>query len=103
GHHVTAQPTQINFENNLAYEIIKHNNKGFKYMVLEDESKNIGRSFIPTNLYRLFHSSDVIFLESSMEERINNILEDYVINGQNEFISSYNDKDLGIQLWYEDM
>lgn len=103
GHHVTAQPTQINFENNLAYEIIKHNNKRFKYMILEDESKNIGRSFIPTSLYSLFHGADLIFLESLMEERVDNILEDYVINGQKEFIASCNDKDLAIELWYEDM
>lgn len=103
GHHITAQPTQINFENNLAYEIIKHNNKGFRYMILEDESKNIGKSFIPNNLYRLFHSADVILLEASMEERVENILDDYVINGQQEFISSYNNEELGIQLWYEDM
>ncbi|CUN61300.1 tRNA 2-selenouridine synthase [Clostridium disporicum] len=103
GHHVTIQPTQINFENNLAYEIIKHSNKEYKYIILEDESKNIGKSFIPNNLYRLFHSSDVIFLESSIEERVENILDDYVINGQKEFIAAYNDNELGVQLWYDDM
>lgn len=103
GHHITAQPTQINFENNLAYEIINHNNKGFKYMILEDESKNIGKSFIPNNFYSSLHGADVIFLETSMEERIENILYDYVINRQNEFISNYNNEDLGRQFWYEDM
>lgn len=103
GHNVTPQPTQINFENNLAYEIIKHNNKGYKYMVLEDESKNIGRSFIPSNIYNNIHKADVVFLEATIDERVDNILLDYVINGQKQFIELHNDKDLGIKLWYEDM
>ncbi|GFP76622.1 tRNA 2-selenouridine(34) synthase MnmH [Clostridium fungisolvens] len=103
GHFVTPQPTQINFENNLAYSVIKHGDKNFKYMILEDESKNIGKSFIPKDFYSYFQSGDVIFLDATVEERVYNILEEYVVNGQREHIEALKDMDLGLEAWLEDM
>lgn len=103
GHFITPQPTQINFENNLAYSIIKHEAENYKYMILEDESKNIGRSFIPKNYYDHFQRGDIIFLEASVEERVENILEEYVINGQREHIEALKDRNLGLQSWLNDM
>ncbi|GFZ30353.1 tRNA 2-selenouridine synthase [Clostridium zeae] len=103
GHFVTPQPTQINFENNLAYSAIKHEAKNYKYMILEDESKNIGKSFIPKEFYNYFQSGDVIFLDATIEERVYNILEEYVINGQREHIEALKDRDLGLQAWLDDM
>lgn len=103
GHHVTPQPTQINFENNLAYEIIKHKSKGYSYIVFEDEGKNIGRSFIPSPFYNFMHNGDLIFLEESLEQRILNILDDYVINGQKEFENEKDDFEITMNLWKNDM
>jgi tRNA 2-selenouridine synthase len=80
GHFITPQPSQINFENNLAYSVIKQEAKNYKYMILEDESKNIGKSFIAKDFYNHFQSGDVIFLKVTVEERVENILEEYVIN-----------------------
>lgn len=103
GSYLTPQPTQINFENKLAYEIIKHNNKGYNYIILEDESKNIGKSFIPNNFYNLIHNGDVVFLEVSLEERISNILADYVIEAQDYYIKFYNDIEIGMNNWYKNI
>ncbi|GKU30218.1 tRNA 2-selenouridine(34) synthase MnmH [Clostridium folliculivorans] len=103
GHFVTPQPTQINFENNLAYSVIKHEAKNFKYMILEDESKNIGKSFIPKDFYNYFQSGAVIFLDATVEERVYNILEEYVINGQRDHIEAMKDRDLGLEAWLDDM
>lgn len=103
GGYLTPQPTQINFENNLAYDIIKHSNNNYKHLVVEDEGKNIGKSFIPNKFYEFIHEGNVVFLEASLDERINNILYDYVIYAQKEFIKFYNNFDLGMQKWYENI
>ncbi|MDF2595860.1 MAG: selU [Clostridia bacterium] len=59
GKQVTPQPTQINFENNLAYALIQHRNKAYPYMILEDEGKNIGSCFLPKPLAAYFNSGDL--------------------------------------------
>ncbi|WP_265207392.1 tRNA 2-selenouridine(34) synthase MnmH [Clostridium sporogenes] len=103
GHFITPQKTQINFENSLAYSLIKHENKNYKYMILEDESKNIGKNFIPKGSYNHFHSGDVIFLDATVEERVGNILQEYVVNGQKEHIEALKYKDLALESWLNDM
>ncbi|MGL5381256.1 tRNA 2-selenouridine(34) synthase MnmH [Clostridium sp.] len=103
GHFVTSQPTQINFENNLAYNVIKHKDKGYNYMILEDEGKNIGKNFIPSSFYNYFHNGDLIFLETPLEERIENILNDYVINDQRKNIDSLNNEELGLEAWFNNI
>lgn len=103
GHFITPQPTQINFENNLAYSLIKHQDKNNKYMILEDEGKNIGKSFIPRGFYNYYRGGDAIFLDAAVEERVENILEEYVINGQREHIEALKYRDLALESWLNDM
>ncbi len=91
GHYNTPQPTQINFENNLSYAIISHESHHYEYMLLEDEGKNIGKSYLPIPLVTHFNQSKRILLEVSMESRIQNTLNEYVIESQ---------KIYGLQEWY---
>lgn len=103
GHNLTPQPSQINFENNLAYDIIKLNESNYKHMIIEDEGKSIGKNFIPIEFFNFFHNSKVIMLDCSMEERINNILVDYVINAQKNYINGCEDSSIGLHKWYDDI
>lgn len=103
GHFVTPQPSQIDFENKLAYEIIKKGEKGYKNIIFEDESKNIGRNYMPKSFYEHFHSGDVVFVDVNIEDRVENILKDYVIDGQKEHIMFSGDITLGFNAWKEDM
>ena len=56
GEFTTAQPSQIDFENELAYALIKHDAMNKGVLIVEDESRNIGRINIPKpifdNLYK---------------------------------------------------
>lgn len=101
GQHVTKQPTQINFENNLAYALIKHKAKGYKHMIVEDEGRHVGSSFIPNLLAGYFNSGGLIVLEVPLEERVIITLDEYVTNAQQEYIHQYQDKELGMEKWYE--
>ncbi|MBE6053047.1 MAG: tRNA 2-selenouridine(34) synthase MnmH [Clostridium sartagoforme] len=92
GAHISPQPTQINFENNLAYDLIKKQNNGYKHLVFEDEGKNIGKNFIPQDFFNYFHSGDIVLLSSTLEERVENTLKEYVIEAQSEYNKVYNDE-----------
>ncbi len=69
------QPTIINFENTLSYKYINHSHK---ILVLEDESSRIGRVPIPKTWYDKMQKSKIILLNLSMDQRINNIVKEYI-------------------------
>lgn len=100
GQHIMPQPTQINFENNLAYALIQHKHKGYKYMLLEDEGRHVGKCFIPQSLVEFFNDGLLVILEASFEERIQNTLTEYVIEAQAEYIKKFGIKD-GLQEWFK--
>lgn len=99
GAHTTPQPTQVNFENNLAYSLIKHKEKAFKHIILEDEGKNVGRNFIPLDLFNYFNSGNVVLLDVSLEERVENTLKEYVIDAQKEYKNKFGEE-LGLNEWF---
>ena len=79
GESITPQPTQINFENHLAVELLKHQAQAHETLVLEDESYLIGRSAIPKCFYQAMQSAPIIIIEASLDERIQRIVNDYAI------------------------
>lgn len=100
GNNITPQPTQISFENNLATAIIKHDYKEYKYMLLEDESKNIGRNYMPKELFMHFRTGDVVMVEVPMEKRIENILKDYVHRPQEQYAIVCGEGENSLEVWY---
>ena len=100
GRYIDPQPQQIDFENTLAYEMVKHDAKGFKHLVLEDESRNVGKCFINKDLFDWFRSNTMVILDVTFEERIANTLEEYVISSQRDHISRYGEEE-GLTKWFE--
>ena len=97
----TPQPSQINFENNLAYALIHFDAKDLKHLVIEHESHNIGRAFIPKPLYNNLLDGELILLETPMKERVDITLHEYVTVA----IQKYSEKfgDHGVDKWAEDV
>ncbi len=102
GRHLTPQPSQIDFENRLAYRLIKHAESGFKSMVLESEGSFIGKRYIPANLVDFFSSGSLVILETPLEQRIQITFDEYVISDQADYVSMYGAEN-GIAQWLEDM
>jgi tRNA 2-selenouridine synthase len=84
------QPTQEQFENNLAYELMKlHSlissstgeNEGGRGMLglwwLEDESRNIGKNQIPLPLWEIMKSAPLIRIYVPRESRIKRLVAQY--------------------------
>ena len=71
-----SQPTQQNFENILTQNYLK---KCEGNLILEAESRNIGRVTLPGKFYDKMRSSNYIFVEADIETRVNNIVDEYVV------------------------
>ncbi|MBL7974954.1 MAG: tRNA 2-selenouridine(34) synthase MnmH [Candidatus Kapabacteria bacterium] len=69
------QPTQEHFENMLAVELLYHNN--VSRIWLEDESRRIGNVNIPLGLWNQMREVTLIVANVPVEQRIQNLLQDY--------------------------
>ncbi len=75
------QPTTEQFENNLGDEWLKLDFD--KHIWLEDESRNIGRIYLPESIYSKIRNAPVLFIEIPKTLRINRLVKEY---------SGYNDQ-----------
>ncbi|MGK9063993.1 tRNA 2-selenouridine(34) synthase MnmH [Stutzerimonas chloritidismutans] len=87
GKRATPQPAQIDFENALAIRLLKMEAAGRGQYVLEDEARLVGRCSIPLPLYQGMQRYPLVWLEDSLESRVERILRDYVIDLCAEFIA----------------
>ena len=71
----TKQPSPVNFENFLTFEYLYHESNK---LVLEDESRTIGRLVIPSKFYDKMKKSKICIVEVPIEERVENIFNGYV-------------------------
>lgn len=69
-----ALPTQEMFENKLAIELHKHQDK---CIWIEDESQRIGNINIPTNIFLQKQNASIYFIDIPFEERLHYIVEEY--------------------------
>lgn len=98
GDFATPQPTQINFENNLAYTLIRQQAKGYHSLIFEDESRNVGRNFIPKDLVEFSRSGDYVILDVPLERRVQITLNEYVKESQEEYIQLFQNE--GLEKWH---
>lgn len=85
GRHATPQPSQIDFENRLAIEVLHRREAGERSLVLEDEGRIVGSCSVPLELYRAMQDAPLVWLEDSFDNRVQRILKDYVVDMQAEF------------------
>ena len=94
GRHIIEQPTQINFENNLAIAFLKLSNQQFKKYIVEDESPCIGRLTIPKTFYDNANKGPVVIIDEPLASRIEVIKQDYIISMAGEFFAAYEDPEI---------
>ena len=99
GGFVSEQPSQINFENTLAYALIQFEDKNKKNLIIEHESHHIGKSFIPTQVYANLMDGKLIILEAPLEERVEIIFEDYIVNSLKKYQEKYQEN--AVSIWSE--
>lgn len=70
------QPSQVKFENDLSLALMRNP----VWAIIEDESPLIGRIALPQRFLSVIKSAPMIILNVPLEERIQNIFQDYVKN-----------------------
>ena len=76
------QPLASNFENSLAYTLYKNKNLP---LLLENESRSIGRTYLPNTFFHHFSLLPKIELEVPIETRIQNIYKDYILKDEKDY------------------
>ncbi len=76
-------PSQKYFEEKLFYELIHTKDK---YIFIESESRRVGSVFIPDIYMEMLANGRHILIETSMENRIDNLMDDYIIDDENKLL-----------------
>lgn len=98
GTQLIAQPTQIDFENALAYDSIKKCAQNYKHIIFEDEGRHVGRCYLPQEFSLFVNSSPLVIVEVPFVERSHHILNEYVTQSQQEYVTLYGLED-GLNRW----
>jgi len=89
----TPQPTQINFENALAIDLLKQEAAGATLLVIEDEGRNVGSVGVPQSLFDAMQRAPIVKLEVSQEERNQVSIEEYIVDTQSHFDLVYGEEE----------
>lgn len=91
GAHATPQSSQIAFEHQLAIDLLRAQKNQYQHIALEDEGRFIGSVDIPKNIFEKMRRSPMVVIERSLEDRIDQLLKEYVTDMLLEFNTLYND------------
>ena len=98
GKHATPQPSQIDIENKLSIELLKHRSKKYKNLVFEDEGANIGSRGIPDVLFSKMKQSPIVLLEAGIKERTDITYQEYIIEALAEHRAHFGEE-AGFNTW----
>jgi tRNA 2-selenouridine synthase len=90
GKRAEPQPTQINFENRIAIELLKLRNGAHQQVMMEDESRLIGRCALPLTLQEKLREAPLVMLEASLEDRVHHSWENYILSNYREQVALCN-------------
>ena len=76
GGFLSNQSTPIDFENRLVIDYLCHDHHT---LILEDESRTIGKVAIPNAWFHRMQNSEMVFIKIPLEERVQNIITDYIL------------------------
>ena len=97
-----AQPSQKQFQNSIFDELQR--TKDYDFVIVEGESKKIGKLHIPNHFYTKILKAPRIWIDSSIDDRVQRILKDYEKIDEKFFkeamqkISSYIEKKYALQI-----
>lgn len=101
GGFITPQPSQISFENALAYELITQKHLGHKQLILELESRNIGKNMLPAPFLEYMSSANIVSIVLPIETRVEITWQEYVVEALANYTKTFGE--LGQTNWKSDM
>jgi tRNA 2-selenouridine synthase len=101
GRKITPQPSQIDFENALAYDLIRKLDRGYRRLVFEDEGRNVGSLYLPKAFAEFLREAPLVILETPTPERVAITYDEYVAAAQQLYARAGFDDPL--QAWADDI
>ncbi len=81
GREPEPQPTPIDFENQVAIDLLHLRHRAPDEPILvEDEGKMVGARQVPPTLFERMRTSPLVVIERPLEERVEQSLKDYIID-----------------------
>ncbi|MGQ7273545.1 tRNA 2-selenouridine(34) synthase MnmH [Marinobacter sp. V034] len=96
GRTLIPQPTQIDFENRVAIDLLKARYRRAGPIFVEDESRLVGQCAVPEHLREQMLTAPLLILESTIKERIDIIKQDYVTD----MLEAYLQRDGEVAGWH---
>ena len=87
GARLVAQPSQIDFENALAIDLMRLGNK--KPIIVEDESRMIGRINLPPSIQASMAKAQLVVISAPLASRAANIHDEYIVQQWAEYRQEY--------------
>ncbi|MGM0564010.1 MAG: tRNA 2-selenouridine(34) synthase MnmH [Pseudomonadota bacterium] len=88
-----GQPGQIDFENRVAIDLFRHHRLGSPRLFIEDESRLVGRCFVPQPLQDAMARAPMVVIEADIDTRVQTALEDYVLHLWPEYCATHEQPD----------
>lgn len=88
GKRLGGQPSQIDFENSIAIELLKLKTDGAATagkIFIEDESHSVGSLSVPRLLFAQMRAAPLAVIEQPLEARVSTILNDYILANLSDF------------------
>ena len=82
------QKVNEQFENDIFFELLKLDIS--KPIWIENESKNIGKNFIPESMWSKMKASIIIHIDIDFETRLDHLIKNYQLNNNDQLILSFN-------------
>ncbi len=97
GTRLGGQPSQIDFENQLAIDLLKLDRHKLQakdpgYIFVEDESRAVGSLSVPPSLFAAMRSAPLAVIEQPLDERVAVILNDYILANYADFQRAFADE-----------
>lgn len=82
------QPSQSDYENNLVAKMIKLESLGRNHpLVVEDESRMIGKIVQPEKFFSKLRESQLVFIQEPLESRVQTIFDEYIFQFQGDALT----------------
>lgn len=98
GNHPQPQPSQIDFENAISIDLLKHVAADNRHFAIEDEGKHVGSRHVPSVLYDAMQHAPLVLLDASDKQRVEITLREYVDDALSEFEHFFGE-DAGFDAW----
>ena len=92
-----GQPTQLNFEIAVAVAFVKASQHQASAILIEDESRLIGRCALPPVLQTAKQAADLVLVDASLDARVDHSFENYILANLNALQESGLDDDIAFQ------